>query len=240
VRPILLVRNDRYESFGTAPAALAWAGADVRSVHLPAGVPLPPLDEVAAVVMFGGTANVDMTDHFPFLQDARAYARAAVERRVPYLGICLGSQLLARAMGRDVVKSPAKEVGFEPLRPLPAAGDDPLLSIYAEGDMAVQWHEDTHDLPEGATHLIAGDRIPVQGYRVGELAWGVQFHQEVDAVEFGQWLEIAGTEMDVEAAWGKSIQTLREESKRFMPEHEARGRELFGRFARLALEREAG
>jgi GMP synthase (glutamine-hydrolysing) len=239
MRPILLVRNDRYESFGTAPSALAWAGADVRTVHLPAGVPLPPLEDVSAVVMFGGTANVDMTDRFPYLAGARAFTREAVERGVPYLGICLGSQILARALGRSVVEAPVKEVGFEPLRPLPAAADDPLLAIYSDGDMAVQWHEDTHELPEGAAHLIAGDRIPVQGYRVGALAWGVQFHQEVDAVEFGQWLEIAGGEMDVEAAWGKSIETLREESKRFMPEHEARGRELFGRFARLVLDREA-
>jgi GMP synthase (glutamine-hydrolysing) len=239
VRPILLVRNDRYESFGTAPSALAWAGADIRSVHLPAGVPLPPLDEVAAVVMFGGTANVDMTDRFPFLAAARDYTREAVEREVPLLGICLGAQFLARAMGRAVVPSPVKEVGFEPLRPLAAAKDDPLLSLYADGDMAVEWHEDTYELPEGAAHLIAGDRIEAQGYRVGELACGVQFHQEVDAIEFAQWLDIAGSEMDVEATWGKSVETLREESKRFMPEHEARGRELFGRFARLVLEREA-
>jgi GMP synthase (glutamine-hydrolysing) len=239
MRPILLVRNDRYESFGTAAAALAWAGADVRSVHLPAGVPLPSLDEVAAVVMFGGTANVDMTDRFPFLAAARDYARTAVEDGVPYLGICLGSQLLARAMGCEVGPSPVKEVGFEPLRPLSAAPDDPLLSFYAEGDMAVQWHEDTHELPDGATHLITGDRIAVQGYRVGDLAWGVQFHQEVDAIEFGQWLDVAGGEMDVEAAWGKSVDTLREESKRFMPDHEARGRELFARFARIVLERES-
>jgi GMP synthase (glutamine-hydrolysing) len=239
VRPILLVRNDRYESFGTAASALAWTGADIRSVHLPAGVPLPPLEEVAAVVMFGGTANVDMTEQFPFLAEARDYTQEAVERAVPLLGICLGAQLLARAMGRAVVRSTVKEVGFEPLRPLAAAKDDPLLSLYADGDMAVQWHEDTYELPEGATHLITGDRISVQGYRIGDLAWGVQFHQEVDAMEFGQWLDIAGNEMDVEATWGKSVETLREESKRFMPEHEARGRELFGRFARLVLEREA-
>jgi GMP synthase-like glutamine amidotransferase len=238
MRPVLLVRNDEYESFGVAPGALAWAGCDIVTIDMTRpGATLPDPEDLAAVITFGGTANVDQTDRYPYLAQVRAFTREAVERHVPYLGICLGSQLLARAMDRPVVRSPVKEVGFEPIHPTEDAADDPLLSLYADGDMVFQWHEDTYELPEGATLLASGDRIPVQAYRVGETAWGIQFHQELDAVELGWWIEIADREVDLRATWGKSAEELRSEAARHMAAHERRGRELFGRFAEVVGER---
>jgi GMP synthase-like glutamine amidotransferase len=237
MKPVLLVRNDGYETFGVAPGALAWAGCDVRTRYMtPDEATLPPLGDVAGVVTFGGTVNVDQTDRFPYLATVRAYTLEAVERRVPYLGICLGSQLLARALGRPVVKSPVKEVGFEPLRPTADAGHDRLLSQYEDGDLVFQWHEDTYDLPEGATLLASGDRVAVQAYRVDELAWGIQFHQELDAPELGSWIDIADDDLDLATAWGKDAAELRAESELHMAAHERRGRELFGRFAEVAME----
>ncbi len=237
MRPVLLVRNDAYETFGVAPGALAWEGCDVRTVNLTApGTEPPPLSEVAGVIAFGGTANVDQTDRFPYLATSRALTREAVDRGVPYLGICLGSQLLARALGEPVVKAPVKEVGFEPLRPTPEAEEDPLLSLYVDGDMVFQWHEDTYALPDGAELLARGDRVAVQAYRVGDLAWGIQFHQEVDAIELGWWIDIADADGGLEAGWGRSAAELRAEADRHVRAHEDRGRELFRRFARIALE----
>lgn len=237
MKPVLLVRNDGYETFGVAPGALAWAGCDVRTVNMTRdGATLPPLEEVAAVITFGGTANVDQTDRYPYLAAVRAYTLEAVERGVPYLGICLGSQLLARALGRRVARSAVKEVGFEPLRPTTDATRDRLLSQYADGDMVFQWHEDTYELPGGAALLATGDRIAVQAYRVGELAWGIQFHQELDATELGWWINIADGDLDLKATWGKDAAELRAESEHHMAAHERRGRELFRRFAEVAME----
>lgn len=237
MRPVLLVRNDEHESFGVAPGALAWAGCDVRTVNMTrVGATLPPLEDVAAVVTFGGTVNADQTGPFPYLATVRGYTREAVERGVPHLGICLGSQVLARALGSPVVRSPVKEVGFEPIRPTADAKDDRLLSIYADGDPVFQWHEDTHELPEGATLLATGDRIAVQAYRVGGTTWGIQFHQELDAIELGWWIDLADEAMDLRATWGKSAEELRAEAARFMSAHEDRGRELFRRFAEVAKE----
>ncbi|HZD78464.1 MAG TPA: type 1 glutamine amidotransferase [Actinomycetota bacterium] len=233
MEPVLLMRNDRYETFGVAPTALAWAGLDVRTANLIEGASLPRLDEVSGVIAFGGTANVDQVDRFPYLRGARDYTSRALDRGVPYLGICLGAQLLARAAGEEVFAAPVKEVGFEPLRPTGEAKEDPLLSQYVDGDMVFQWHEDTYRLPAGATLLASGDRIDVEAFRVGDRAWGVQFHQELDALELGWWLEIAEAEMDVEATWGKSGDRIRGESARHMPAHEERGRELFRRFAEV-------
>jgi GMP synthase (glutamine-hydrolysing) len=237
MRPVLLVRNDRYESFGVAPGALAWAGCDLLTVNMTVpGAALPPLDVIGGIVTFGGTANVDETDRFPYLAAVRDLTCRAVDADVPYLGVCLGSQLLARALGRPVVKAPVKEVGFEPLRPTEQADDDPLLSLFRDGDMVFQWHEDTYELPDGARLLAIGDRIPVQAYRVGDRAWGIQFHQELDAAELEWWIEIADRELDLEAVWGKSADELRRESARHIEAHERRGRELFRRFGGVVLQ----
>jgi GMP synthase (glutamine-hydrolysing) len=236
VKPILVVRNDPYESFGVALPSLARAGADVVTAHMPAGADLPPLDRVAAVITFGGTVNVDQTEEHPYLGAVRDYTGEAVERGVPYLGICLGSQVLARALDVDVVKGP-KEVGFEPVRPLPDAKEDPLLSFLGEDEFVMQWHEDTYELPPTATLLVTGDRVPVQAYRVGDVAWGVQFHLEVDAAELDWWLDVADAAIDVRAVWGKSVDEIRSEAVRHIAAQEERGREIFRRFAAVARER---
>jgi GMP synthase-like glutamine amidotransferase len=94
---------------------------------------------------------------------------------------------------------------------------------------------DAFVLPEGATLLIAGDQVPNQAFRVGDLAWGTQFHCEVNRSELEFWLDTYANEGgDLRAQWGKSSQRVREEAERFMAEHEDRGREVFERFAYLA------
>ncbi len=237
MRPVVLVRNDPDESFGVAPSALSWAGCDLQTVNMTVpGAELPPHADVAGIVAFGGTANVDDIDRFPFLERVHVYVREAMRLGVPYLGICLGSQLLARAQGRSVMRAPVREIGFEPIHPTPAAGADALLSLFADGDMVFQWHEDTHDLPDRAVLLATGDRIAVQAYRVGELAWGIQFHQELDAAGLAWWLQ-GDAGRDLQRTWGKSADRLVEEASHHMRAHEERGRALFSRFARIVLER---
>lgn len=238
MRPVLLVRNDAYETFGVAPGALAAAGCDILTVNMTApGAEPPPLDAVSGVIAFGGTVNVDQTDRHPYLATVRELVREAVEREIPYLGICLGSQLLARALGQPVYRAPVKEVGFVPIRPLPAAKEDRLLSSYGDGDLVFQWHQDTYDLPAGAELLATGDAVRVQAYRVGEVAWGIQFHQEVDAHELRWWIEIADAEEDLAATWGVTAAELRAQVELHAAAHEERGRELFRRFAEVVRER---
>lgn len=232
MKPVLLVRNDRYESFGLAPGALAWAEVDVLTVDATSSeTRLPPLERVSGVVTFGGTVNVDQVDQYPHLAEVRAYTAEAVERGVPYLGICLGSQILARASGVDVVRGLVREVGFERVRLTPEAKADPLLSFLEEEETVLHWHEDTHALPPGATLLATADAIPVQAYRMGELAWGIQFHLEVDDVELGWWLDVADEALDLKGEWGKSAAEIRAEGTMHFARQHERGREIFRRFA---------
>ena len=231
MKPLLLVRNDGFETYGVAVPSLRSAGAELLLVDAFEGQPLPELSEVAGVVMLGGTVNADQVDRYPFLLEDRTLTREAVEAGVPYLGVCLGAQILARALDRPVLKAARREVGFQPVHPTEAASDDALLSGFTDGDRVFQWHEDTFDLPEGATLLATDDDVPHQAFRVGDLAWGIQFHFEVDGAELEAWLDEADSLMDLEATWGKSSEDIRLEAKEHMAAHEERGREVFRRFA---------
>ena len=238
MKPILLVKNDPSETFGVAIRSIEGAGATTLLLDASdESAPRPSLDELSAVVMLGGTMNVDEVDDHPFLKENRELTQACLDEKVPYLGVCLGSQMLARAVDAPVFRSPVKEVGFEPVRPTAAAATDPLMSVYADGDMVFQWHQDTMELPSDAELLASGDRIAVQAYRIGDLAWGLQFHFEIDAAELELWLDEASAFMDIEEVWGKSARKIRAEAAVSMMRHEQQGSEVFARFARLATER---
>ena len=231
MRPVLLIGHDENETFGLAPVGLGESGLEVLRHHALKDRLLPALGEVSGIVVFGGAMNVDMTDRYPFLVDERAYVRAAVDSGIPYLGICLGAQMLARAMDREVYPAGVRELGFNVLHTTPEATPDPLMSVFREGDMVFHWHEDTFDLPDGATILATGEEVHLQAFRIGRLAWGAQFHFEIDRSELDAWLEAAGE--DVVLAWGKTSARVTEEADRHLPLQEARARELFRRFGEV-------
>jgi GMP synthase (glutamine-hydrolysing) len=232
---LLFVRFDDDDTFGVGPAAVEAAGATVRiwNASDPA-LDRPSLDGIDGLVVFGSVDNVEHADEKPFIKEAAELMREAVEDRTPVLGVCFGGQLLAWALDAPVGKGPVRELGFEEIRPTPAATHDPLFSLLADGDRAFQWHMDTFGLPEGAELLATGDAVTNQAFRYGDLAWGTQFHFEVDRAEVELWLDEFSSQGDLEAEWGKPPDRVVDEMDRFIAEHEARGREIFARFAHVA------
>ena len=226
---VLLIGHDPNETFGVAPSTLSASGMTIRRHLAGSGDVLPPVDDVAGVVVFGGSMNVDMTDEHPYLAEEREFVRDAVANDIPFLGICLGAQMLARALDGRVYPAGIREIGFNALRPTPEAAGDPLLSVFADGDMVFHWHEDTFELPHGATLLARGDDVPMQAFRMGDRAWGVQFHLEVDRPELELWLRAAGE--DVVRAWGSTTERLIQEADGYLDTQEAKAREVFRRFA---------
>lgn len=229
MKPVVLIGHDAWESFGLAPGALRAEGLDVRIHNAREDGPAPDVDEVGGIVVFGGEMNVDETGRFPFLAAERDLTKRAIDRGVPFLGICLGAQMLARAQDVPVVKAPVREIGFAALHPTAKAAADPLMSVFSDGDMVFHWHEDTFALPDGAVLLGTGDHVQVQVLRVEDRAWGLQFHFEVDRKELEMWLRDAGDSL--KQAWGKSAGEIREEAEQYLAIQELRARQLFRRFA---------
>lgn len=238
MRPVLLIGHDDWETFGVAPATLRDASVPWIEHLAHTGAELPHVSEISGIVLYGGAMNVDMTDAFPFLETERRYVESALELGVPYLGICLGGQMLARALGHPVYSAGVREFGFKALHPTAAATDDPLFGVFSDGDVVFHWHEDTFELPEGATLLATGDDVRTQAIRYGGSAWGTQFHFEVDRPEIELWLKTAGD--DVVRAWGKSPEQIRAETERYIDDHEERARALFRRLWDIVRRRPDG
>ncbi len=165
---------------------VAWDVAYMYQPHAPHS-----LDGYDVLVSLGGAMSVNEAERYPHLYEAMDLIRAAMRRDVPYLGICLGSQLLAGALGAPVRRNPEKEVGLIRVTLAPGADDDPLLRGLGPVLETAQFHEDTFDLPEGAVRLASSELCANQIVRCGARAYGVQFHPEASHEAFAGWVESA-------------------------------------------------
>ena len=171
----------------------------VQTVKPLAGQPLPAHEEVAGAVVMGGPMNVDDVERFPALAAEREWLAGALERELPTLGVCLGAQLLARALGAKVRPGEEPEIGFAPVEV--SAPDDPLLGGLAPSSEVLHWHGDVFDLPPGAEHLASSERTACQAFRAGN-AWGVLFHPEADLALVEAWLAVPEMIEEAVAALG--------------------------------------
>jgi GMP synthase (glutamine-hydrolysing) len=195
------------------------------------GGELPDLDAYDGIVSLGG----EQAAWDPALEPELEFIRQAVDKEVPFLGVCLGSQLLARALGGENVHLPRRLVTWAPLTVI---ADDPVLGEIPPNAHALHWNEDGFEPPPGAVEVYErpqGGRA--EGFRAGRLAWGVQFHPEVDASAlehwYAEWGEVLGpagvTEADIRAA-----------DARHLPDQAALSTAIFGAFKRVVLETRAG
>ena len=189
MKPAFILRNVSHESAGSLESYLADAGVECRYFDLFWETPRQlPLQDAAALVVMGGPMGVDDVEQYPFLDAEVKWIQEAVERQLPTLGICLGSQLLAKAMGARVYPNRVKEIGWYSLKMLPETARDRLFTDCQRTETVFQWHGDTFDLPLDAVHLAQSTRCKHQAFRVGPSAWGLQFHIEMTPDMVDSWL----------------------------------------------------
>jgi GMP synthase (glutamine-hydrolysing) len=149
--------------------------------------PPRPIAEYDCVLAFGGAMNVDDRHEHPWLVDEESVIQDLVARRVPLFAVCLGAQLLAKTAGAHVGPLPKPEDGFVSVELTPAARDDPVLSHLPQRFDALNLHRYAIEVADGAVEL-ARSAVCTQALRVGDCAWGVQFHPEVRLGQVESWL----------------------------------------------------
>jgi GMP synthase (glutamine-hydrolysing) len=187
-RPWVVLQHVTYEGPGAIASAIEAAGADMNLVRVGDGDSVPSAEEAgsfAGVIVMGGPMGVH--DELPWLEAERVLLRAAVDAELPVLGVCLGAQQLAAALGAEVVTGPTAECGVGEVHLTAAALSDPVFRDAPTPLPCVHWHGDTFSLPVGAVRLAGNEAYENQAFRVGANAYGLQFHVEVTGSLIAHW-----------------------------------------------------
>jgi len=187
---ILVLQHIACEPPAEYGTVLTSRGHTLHPVEVDEGEPLPDWRDYGAIIAMGGPMGVYEDDAYPWLVAEKQLIGDAVRAGLPYFGACLGVQLLAAALGGRVYAGPTPEVGILDVMRTEDGGSDPVASILPERFKTLQWHGDTFDLPEGGVSLFSSPMYANQGFRFGEVAYGVQFHLEVDAALADEWSRI--------------------------------------------------
>ena len=234
---VVAVHQEPGSSLDSFEQPVVARGHELRSWRAWSEAPPRDLASAGAVIVLGGVANPDQTGELPWLLREREVLAEVVAAGTPVLGLCLGSQLLATALGAPVRRLPRAEIGWYEVAATAGAAGDPLLAALPARFRAFEWHDYVFDLPPGATLLAGSVAAPHQAVRFAEHAWGLQFHLEVGAATIARWAvegarELAAKQVDparIEADTAAEVSASVE-----------RAHAVAGRFLALAEARAAG
>ncbi len=227
-RRILVVQHVPYEPLGTLDALLRARKIRIRYVNFARNPEArPDLDGYDALIVLGGPMNLDQQERHPHLKTELELLAAALARGTPVLGICLGAQLLAHALGAAVGRNSAKELGWHEVRLTPAGQGDGALQQLGPRAPAFHWHGDTFALPSGAEHLAESDLCPNQAFRYGKQTYGLQFHLEVDAHLIDRWLRLHARELAATRG-AEAAQLIYRETEAWIAASQQRSEQVFG------------
>jgi GMP synthase-like glutamine amidotransferase len=221
---------------GGAAGPLRAAGLDLDERDLRRGDPLPEPGEADAILSLGGDQSVRDIDEYDYLRAEAELLREEAKRGTPILGVCLGGQLLAYALGGSVERLRRRIVAWAPVEKLPGAEGDPVIGSLPSPVRALHWNEDGFTYPPGAVELLS--RAAPEGgeaFRWGQSAWGIQFHPEADADALEGWY----SDVDWLAEAGVEEEAARAADRVHLPGQRATAEGIFGGFARYVATRTA-
>lgn len=177
---LLILQHLPHEGAGSI---LDWAAErehKITTVLVPSHKgPMPPLDSFDVMIILGGIMAVYEEEYYTWMKAEKVFVKTAIEAGKAIIGICLGSQLLAEALGARVYPHTQKEIGFFPVYKTEVSRDEEAIAVVPSEWSVFHWHGDTFDMPEGATHLFRSAGCTNQAFRKGK-CWGFQFHPEIN------------------------------------------------------------
>lgn len=235
MKRLLVCQHVPFEILGTLNPMLKNAGLRIRYVNFGRHPDAQPdLRGYDGLVILGGPMNVDQVDTHPHLATELGMVRQALAMDIPTLGICLGAQLIAKALGARVKQNAVKEIGWYDVSVTPEGKKDPLFGHFDESEKIFQWHSDTFEIPEGGVHLAESPTCHSQAFRVGRHMYGFQFHMEVDEPLIARWLNVPVHKAEIESAPGDiSADTISHETRVHMKRLRHVSERTFQRFIEL-------
>lgn len=226
---VLAITHQRDAGPGVFADAIVGHGVELDEWFIAeTGEPPRDLFSYDAVLTFGAAAHPDQDSEHRWMPREKRLLAELLERGLPLLGACLGSQLLAAAAGAPPRRASAPEIGWYEVEVTEEGRDDPVIGPLAPSFTAFQWHSYETPLPPGAVAL-ARSPVCLQAYRLGELCWGIQFHAEVTEADARKWTDEYGEDPDA-VAIGVDPARLHAETDRMIGAWNRLGRELCGRF----------
>lgn len=210
-------------------------GVEPVAVEVDENESIPEWREFDAVLAMGGPMGADDDDENPWLSDEKQLVREAVEAGRPFLGVCLGVQLLASALGATVRRMESPELGLLPVDLTAEGREHPLFEGVDDRFPTLQWHGDTFDLPAGAIRLASSPSVANQAFQAGERGFGIQFHLEVTAELAREWADVPEYRTYLAEALGdeRAVAFLNELEHRAEELHPT-ARQLFGNWLSIA------
>ncbi|MBI4228852.1 MAG: type 1 glutamine amidotransferase, partial [Deltaproteobacteria bacterium] len=186
------------------------------------------------LVILGGPMNVDQTDRYKHLKTEIDLIIKAISKELPVLGICLGAQLIAKALGSEVRDNREVEIGWYDVSPTVDGEKDLLLYHLNKKEKIFQWHGDTFEIPKGALHLATSPKCYNQAFRFSSNVYGFQFHLEVDQKMVERWLQVPHNKRQIENSEGRiDPMKIREETIVYIDRLKQLSKLVFSEFVKL-------